>query len=628
MGLAFGICAAIWLALVFNQVEVEISITLVTVYSLWLLCDEVLGFSGMLALVFCSIFMGAFGKYYASRSSAANLEFFWSYVDWAANTVIFFLSGLIIAEEIAKSIDDIDSTDLGYAFLLWVFLFLIRLATVILFYPLLRRGSYGLNWKDGLVLSWAGLRGAVGLTLSLIVYQSPDVGDSLYRSKQFFMMGMMATFTLFIQGATTGPLLRWLGYMDLPPNKAEAMRQAAGAVEKLGQLQIDACREKHSILGEADWQEVEKLTDLGIVKTVNQRKLLKQKQRAGHLQKKIARSAGNKYTEGEVVDLRERLLSAVKAAYAEIFSSDHLSGADMFALQETVEKAMDEADEGLKDWDNLKAKFSNIQAMDLRGKTCSKWNIYRKGHYRWQLHSLKVDAMRVASFIYAHSHARKLLMAFADLGHGGLIDLETGRRDSKAAKLKVREKQEGEPALAVVDPNSNGAAAGNGDDPNNQVGAASVELETTDTIGKDYELLFDADDVEDYAPFWHMGDHSNELVTKAVAHLRNSNSLYKRMTSFDSRMLDVAKNRVLQVVEESCKEQAHAEKRMIEIKNLCPEAVRQVRTTQVIVKVLREESEFVEKLHKCGMLEENEADAVLKSIEMRMKHISAIVSLD
>lgn len=34
------------------------------------------------------------------------------------------------------------------------------LATVI-FYPSLSRGAYGIDWKQGVVLSWAGLRGAV-----------------------------------------------------------------------------------------------------------------------------------------------------------------------------------------------------------------------------------------------------------------------------------------------------------------------------------------------------------------------------------------------------------------------------------------------------------------------------------
>lgn len=45
----------------------------------------------------------------------------------------------------------------------------VRGATVLVLWPLLSRVGYGLSWREGLVLVWAGLRGAVGLSLSLFV---------------------------------------------------------------------------------------------------------------------------------------------------------------------------------------------------------------------------------------------------------------------------------------------------------------------------------------------------------------------------------------------------------------------------------------------------------------------------
>jgi NhaP-type Na+/H+ or K+/H+ antiporter len=38
--------------------------------------------------------------------------------------------------------------------------------------PWLTRIGYGLQWRDMLVMMWGGLRGAVGLCLSLEVYYS------------------------------------------------------------------------------------------------------------------------------------------------------------------------------------------------------------------------------------------------------------------------------------------------------------------------------------------------------------------------------------------------------------------------------------------------------------------------
>lgn len=44
-----------------------------------------------------------------------------------------------------------------------------RLLAVAILWPMLSRTGYGLDWREGVVLVWAGLRGAVGLSLSLFV---------------------------------------------------------------------------------------------------------------------------------------------------------------------------------------------------------------------------------------------------------------------------------------------------------------------------------------------------------------------------------------------------------------------------------------------------------------------------
>ena len=51
-----------------------------------------------------------------------------------------------------------------------------------LFSPVLKRLGYGLTWKEGTILAWAGLRGAVSLALALIIQQEPTF-DSHMKSK-------------------------------------------------------------------------------------------------------------------------------------------------------------------------------------------------------------------------------------------------------------------------------------------------------------------------------------------------------------------------------------------------------------------------------------------------------------
>ena len=55
---------------------------------------------------------------------------------------------------------------------------------------------------------WAGLRGAVGLALSLFVLFDGQISDKSFRLLAFFFMGLIAAITIVIQGTTTGVLLQ------------------------------------------------------------------------------------------------------------------------------------------------------------------------------------------------------------------------------------------------------------------------------------------------------------------------------------------------------------------------------------------------------------------------------------
>ena len=56
--------------------------------------------------------------------------------------------------------------------LLYVMVQLSRLIVVVLLFPGLAMSGYGLNWREATILVWSGLRGAVALSLALVVYVS------------------------------------------------------------------------------------------------------------------------------------------------------------------------------------------------------------------------------------------------------------------------------------------------------------------------------------------------------------------------------------------------------------------------------------------------------------------------
>lgn len=54
----------------------------------------------------------------------------------------------------------------------------------------------------------AGLRGAVGLSLSLFVLLDQKIADTRFRTLSFFFMGIIAFLTTLVQGTTMKPLLQ------------------------------------------------------------------------------------------------------------------------------------------------------------------------------------------------------------------------------------------------------------------------------------------------------------------------------------------------------------------------------------------------------------------------------------
>jgi NhaP-type Na+/H+ or K+/H+ antiporter len=61
---------------------------------------------------------------------------------------------------------------------------------------------------------WAGLRGAVGLALALLVAQTG--GDQRAGKQMLFMVAGLAFLTLIVNGTTSGPLLEWWGMLGVP----------------------------------------------------------------------------------------------------------------------------------------------------------------------------------------------------------------------------------------------------------------------------------------------------------------------------------------------------------------------------------------------------------------------------
>ena len=98
--------------------------------------------------------------------------------------------------------------------LVYVGLNLIRFAMIMLFYPVMKRLGYGLSKRESVILTWGGLRGALGMTLALMVSYTPGIPEDIRRQVLFLTAGIV-TLTLSINATTMRWLLRRLGLIQV-----------------------------------------------------------------------------------------------------------------------------------------------------------------------------------------------------------------------------------------------------------------------------------------------------------------------------------------------------------------------------------------------------------------------------
>lgn len=179
--------------------------TLVAAYLSYLISDHILGFSGVIAVVVCGCLAARAASDWIGPDRREDLNRFWEYIGFLANSLIFLLVGIAIA-----SLQDLSVFMTGA--ILGV-IFLVAVVTFARFIPVFGIfGLYNLFTPRKIPLSyqvisfWGGLRGAVAIALSLsLPYSFP------YRDVIVEFTVTVVLFTILFQGLSIGPLIHHLG---------------------------------------------------------------------------------------------------------------------------------------------------------------------------------------------------------------------------------------------------------------------------------------------------------------------------------------------------------------------------------------------------------------------------------
>ncbi len=208
VGVGFVIARAVSAVIsrTFNDAIIEISLTIVAAYGAMFVAEGLLHVSGVIAVVTTGLYLGGPGRTLISPEVRVFLHRFWGMVTHIANTLIFFIVGLVIAAQHQNA------SLLDYEIILAVFagVVAIRFALTFAFRPLVSLVAAPLGTKEATVMAWGGLRGAVSLALALMVSQQSALPASLRQQVLVLTTGVVFL-TIVLNGSTIGWLLRVLG---------------------------------------------------------------------------------------------------------------------------------------------------------------------------------------------------------------------------------------------------------------------------------------------------------------------------------------------------------------------------------------------------------------------------------
>ncbi len=216
----------------------DIFLTVGAAYGAYILGEE-LHASGVLAAVVSGVYLGWFSHVAFDADTRLSAVAFWRVLVFGLETMLFILLGLQLPTIVDDLQRDLTLADLTGAALL-VTVTVIAARFVGQFVPFAFPGA---SWRERVVVSWSGMRGAISLAAALSIPLTVDE-----RPVILYLTFVVMLVTLVGQGLTLPWLLRALGIRgERPWSPDEAIARletAQAALDRLDELEDEGADEE------------------------------------------------------------------------------------------------------------------------------------------------------------------------------------------------------------------------------------------------------------------------------------------------------------------------------------------------------------------------------------------------
>jgi monovalent cation:H+ antiporter, CPA1 family len=206
---------AVWLMSFANQhlrsqdSILQVAISVVCAYFIFYSAQSLLELSGVLSTCTAAVYVASFAQGVILNHHTFHNT--WALLEWAGQTLIFLIAGLILKDRTQKMIQ---WSHLPKALALYVVMVAVRATYILLTYKFAGSVSgHKISLKEACFFGFTGLKGAVGMILSLVGYGLADLGylDRDDADDFIVLSSLVIGLSMFLGGTLTRYFIKAIG---------------------------------------------------------------------------------------------------------------------------------------------------------------------------------------------------------------------------------------------------------------------------------------------------------------------------------------------------------------------------------------------------------------------------------
>lgn len=237
-----------------SKIDIQIAITLACAYISFYVAEGPCEVSGVLSCCSAGLVISWLGS--PKILDNDKMHSIWENLEWFCNTLIFFIAGLIAGSKALSASEGSIGKDFASLFIMYIVVTIVRYVMILLAYPVLKDIGFKLTFNEAMFIGFSGLRGALGISLSLIVQSNFSNAPNF-----FFLYAGIAALTLLINGSLATLMIRFLRLVEDPDApKSPEMNLVLRQIKRSIRLKVHKELENmKSELGDYNADEVNKL---------------------------------------------------------------------------------------------------------------------------------------------------------------------------------------------------------------------------------------------------------------------------------------------------------------------------------------------------------------------------------